>query len=275
MTALAAAVGALMAAGVLLIASGLRPADVVVDAPRKKRDHRIDPLRPVVALVAAAVALLITRWPVAGLGAGVAGWVVAASFSARQRVSDASRAEALALWVEMLRDAMGTARGIEGVLVATASTAPLVIRPEVTRMARRLAYDPLDEALDGLADDLAHPVGDLVVTALRLASRAGARQTRDVLADLADSAYREAEMHQRIEVARQRPRTAMRWVACIIGGFILLLVLFARDYLAPYRTPLGQIVLVFVAVYWGLGFWWMARMGRIPPIERFLARRAP
>ena len=140
-------------------------------------------------------------------------------------------------------------------------------------MARRLAYDPLDEVLDGLAEDLAHPVGDLVVTALRLASRAGARQTRDVLADLADAAYREAEMHQRVDVARQRPRTAMRWVASIIGGFIVLLVVFAQDYLAPYESAVGQIVLVFVSVYWGLGFWWMARMGRIAPIERFLARR--
>jgi Flp pilus assembly protein TadB len=271
-TALAAAVGALMTAGLLLVISGLRPAQTV---PRDRRGHEveIDPLRVMVTIAASALALLITRWPVAGIGAGIAGWAAAGSFSARRRVSDAARAEGLALWVEMLRDAMGTARGIEGVLVATAATAPLAIRAEVTRMARRLAYDPLDEVLDGLADDLAHPVGDLVVTALRLASRAGARQTRDVLADLADAAYREAEMHQRVEVARQRPRTAMRWVASIIGGFIVLLILFARDYLEPYRTGIGQVVLVFVAIYWGLGFWWMARMGRIPPIERFLARR--
>lgn len=272
MTALAAAVGAMIAGGALLIGSGLRPSAVNLETPRRRSIH-FDPMRPAVALAVALLALLVTRWPVAAAGAGLAGWALAGSFATRQRVTDAARAEALALWVEMLRDAMGTARGIEGVLVATAGTAPLAIRAEVTRMARRLAYDPLDEALDGLADDLAHPVGDLVVTALRLASRAGARQTRDVLGDLADSAYREAEMHQRIEVARERPRTAMRWVAVIIGGFITLLVLFAQDYLAPYDTALGQVVLVFVAVYWGLGFWWMSRMGHIPPVERFLARR--
>ncbi len=272
MTGLAAAAGALVAAGLLIAVSGFSPTPVR-GRPMRTRRAATDPLLPVAAMAAGGVALLITRWPVAALAAGVAGWTTATGFTSRRRVSDATRAEALALWVEMLRDAMGTARGIEGVLVATAATAPQAIRPEVTRMARRLAYDPLDEVLDGLADDLAHPVGDLVVTALRLASRAGARQTRDVLADLANAAYREGEMHQRVDVARQRPRTAMRWVASIIGGFIALLVVFAQDYLAPYETAVGQIVLVFVSVYWGLGFWWMARMGRFAPIERFLARR--
>ncbi len=272
MTALASVAGALVVVGVLVVAGGLAPAPAR-ERPTRARRADIEPQFPVAAIVAAAVALLVTRWPVAALGAGVAAWATAAGLASRRRVSDAARAEALALWVEMLRDAMGTARGIEGVLVATAGTAPQAIRIEVGRMARRLAYDPLDDVLDGLAEDLAHPVGDLVVTALRLASRAGARQTRDVLGDLADAAYREAEMHQRVEVARQRPRTAMRWVASIIGGFIVLLVVFAQDYLEPYESALGQVVLVFVSVYWGLGFWWMARMGRIAPIERFLARR--
>lgn len=274
MTALAALSGALFASGVLLLVSGVRPTEPIRPGERRRRAVDVDPAQPIGAAACAVLALVITRWPVAAIGAGLAGWFAAVPLVRRQRVSDAARAEALALWVEMLRDAMGTARGIEGVLVATAGTAPAAIRPEVARMARRLAYDPLDDALDGLADDLDHPLGDLVVTALRLASRAGARQTRDVLADLAATAYREAEMHQRVEVARQRPRTAMRWVTAIIGGFITLLVVFARDYLRPYETAVGQLVLVFVATYWGLGFWWMARMGRIAPIERFLARRS-
>ena len=273
MTALAALAGALFVSGVALALSGVRRTAIRGPRGRSARALELDPAQPIGALACAGLTLLITRWPVAALGAGMAGWFAAVPLVRRPRVSDAARAEALALWVEMLRDAMGTARGIEGVLVATAGTAPAAIREEVGRMARRLAYDPLDDVLDGLADDLDHPLGDLVVTALRLASRAGARQTRDVLTDLAAAAYREAGMHQRVEVARQRPRTAMRWVTVIIGGFIALLILFARDYLSPYETAVGQLVLVFVAIYWGLGFWWMARMGRIAPIERFLARR--
>ncbi|MGH9187787.1 MAG: type II secretion system F family protein, partial [Acidimicrobiales bacterium] len=90
---------------------------------------------------------------------------------------------------------------------------------------------------------------------------------------LAAAAYREADMYQRVDVARQRPRTAMRWVTVIMGGFVVVLVLFARDYLDPYGTAVGQVVLTFVCLYWGLGFWWMARMGQVTRTERFLARR--
>ena len=171
----------------------------------------------------------------------------------------------------MLRDTAGTARGIEGMLVATSSSAPAPIRADVQRMARRLEYEPLNVALDGLAEDLAHPIGDLVVTALRLASTAGSRRVRSVLDDLAVAAHQEASMHRRVDVARQRPRTTMRLVAVIVGVFIAGMLMFARTYLAPYGTALGQVVLAMVGLYWGLGFWWMTKMGRLGQVERFLA----
>ena len=207
--------------------------------------------------------------------AAAGGWFVPAAVRRRRGVQNEARTEAIALWAEMLRDAIGTARGIEGVLVATASTAPLPIRVEVMTMARRLEYEPLDVVLDELGDDLAHPIGDLVVTALRLTATAGAREVRSVLADLAAAAYSEADSHRRVDVARERPRAAMRYTAIVIGGFVALLVVFSGDYLAPYRTPIGQVVLAFVAFYWTAGFWWMHRMGRLQPVERFLAHPAP
>ncbi|MGH9188211.1 MAG: pilus assembly protein TadB, partial [Acidimicrobiales bacterium] len=190
MTALAALAGLLAVGGLMLAVSGVRPAPVA--SRRPTRSWEVDPAQLVAAVALAAVVLLVTRWPVAAVAAGLGGWFVAGPLLHRQRIGDAARAEAMALWVEMLRDAMGTARGVEGVLVATASTAPAPIRADVQRMARRLAYDPLDAVLDDLGDDLRHPIGDLVVTALRLASKAGARQTRDVLDQLAAAAYREA-----------------------------------------------------------------------------------
>jgi len=209
-----------------------------------------------------------------GIGVGVVplalGWVLGGMAGKRERRELDRRTEAIALWTEMLRDAIGTARGVEGVLVATAATAPLPIRAEVQAMARRLAREPLDVALDGLAADLDHPIGDLVVTALRLTSTAGGRQVRDVLANLAAAAYAEADSRRRVEVARERPRAAMRYTAIIIGGFVALLVVFSRTYLDPYDSALGQVVLVVVGFYWAAGFWWMHRMGRVAPVERFL-----
>ena len=269
MTLAAALAGVLVVGGLWFAAASWRPVAVT----RRSRSALLsvrDRRRWAGALAGFFVVLLVTRWPVAGLAGGAAGWAVAGTTGRTARTDSDRRTEAIALWAEMLRDAIGTARGIEGVLVATSVAVPLPIRTEVQTMARRLQREPLDTVLDGLAADLDHPIGDLVVTALRLTSTAGGRQVRDVLASLAAAAYAEADSRRRVEVARERPRAAMRYTAIIIGVFVALLVVFSRPYLEPYDSATGQVVLVFVGCYWAAGFWWMQRMGRTSPVDRFL-----
>lgn len=70
---------------------------------------------------------------------------------------------------------------------------------------------------------------------------------------------------------RLRLRRGGEYTAIVIVGFVALLVVFSRRYLEPYDSALGQVVLVFVGFYWAAGFWWMQRMGRGTPVERFLA----
>jgi hypothetical protein len=219
---------------------------------------------------AAVIALLITQWPVAGVGAAAAAWWVPLprQRAAQQRAE--ARTAALAQWCSSLRDAAGTARGIEGILIATAPSAPSAIRAEIGRMATRLEGQRLDVVLDRLAADLDHPIGDLIVTALRLASSAGSRRVRQVLGDLAVAAELEASMRRRVDVARQRPRSTMRLVAVIVAAFVVGLVVFANDYLDPYSTGVGQLVLTGIALYWAAGFWWMGRLGKVPQAQRFL-----
>jgi tight adherence protein B len=273
-TPLAAAAGVTLLAGLVLAVSGLRRRPVPVrdrgPKPARRRGEVPSPER--IALVAAAglVVLVLTRWPVAAAGAAFGVWYLS---QPRRRVGDASKADALTAWTEMLRDATGTPRGIEGVLTATADGAPALIRPHVLRLSRRLAYEPLDDALDDLAQDLDHPLGDLVVTSLRLAARSGGRQIRNVLDDLAVAAREEARMHRRIEVARERPRSDMRSVIVVMAAFVVVLTFVARDYLDPYDTVGGQLVLLGVAGTWAAGVAAMVRMGRSHPVDRFLVRR--
>lgn len=271
MTLLAALAGLVTVGGIWVAVTSWRPVPATERTPTVggRFDHMAS--RRLVAVTAGAtLAVMITRWPIAAVAGGGIGWLVSGVAGRTKRREFDTRTEAIALWAEMLRDAIGTARGVEGVLVATAATAPLPIRTEVQTMARRLQHQSLDEVLDDLATDLDHPIGDLVVTALRLTSTAGGRQVRDVLGNLAAAAYAEAESHRRIEVARERPRSAMRYTAIIIGGFVALLIVFSRRYLEPYDSALGQVVLVFVGFYWAAGFWWMHRMGRASAVERFL-----
>jgi tight adherence protein B len=275
-SALAALCGVLVAGGLWLAASSWSPVARASRAGRSPSRARfvLERDRVLAAAGAGVVVLVLTRWPVAALGAAGAGWAIAALPRRADRERHEARTEAIALWTEMLRDSMGTARGVEGVLVATAAAAPLAIRPEIARMAQRLTAEPLGEVLDALADDLDHPLGDLVVTALRLTSTTGGRRVREVLADLAAAAYAEAESHRRIGVARERPRAALKYTALIICGFAALLAIFSRRYLDPYDSTLGQAVLAAVGFYWAAGLWWMHRMGRADPVPRFLASNA-
>jgi tight adherence protein B len=275
-TALAALCGALVVGGLWLAMSSWRPVPVARTGrqPNGRASALLERDRVIAAVGAGLLVLVFTRWPVAAIGAAVAGWSIAAMPRRADRERHEARTEAIALWTEMLRDSMGTARGVEGVLVATAAAAPVAIRPEIQRMAHRLSSEPLGDVLDDLATDLDHPLGDLVVTALRLTSTTGGRRVREVLADLAAAAYAEAESHRRIAVARQRPRAALKYTALIIGGFVGLLAVFSRRYLEPYDSAVGQVVLAAVGFYWAAGLWWMHRMGRSNPVPRFLTNAA-
>lgn len=277
MILLAALAGMGLAGGVWLIIAGARPAEpaaasglrttIVLDEWVRRFDVR----RLGLAAGAALAAAVIVRWPVAVGAAAAAGWMVPLPGERARRRQAEARTEAIAQWCEMLRDAAGTARGIEGILVATASSAPGPIRPEIRQLAHRLEHQPLEQALDALAGDLAHPIGDLVATALRVAASAGSRRVAAVLGNLAVAAHHEASMRRRVEVARARPRSTMRLVALIVGLFVAALLLFAREYLSPYGTAAGQLVLLLIGLYWALGFLWMNRLGRLPQVNRLLS----
>jgi tight adherence protein B len=271
----AALAGAAVVVGMALSVSGLRP------VPGRTPSQRARPLgakvggaaagRVAWALLAGLVVLTVTRWPVAAVAAGTAVYVLWGRRQNRPHGATAiERTEAIAMWAELLRDATGTARGIEGILVATAADTPEAIRPTVVRFARRLAYEPIEQALPDLATELDHEVGDLVVTALEIAAAAGGRQIRSVLDDLARAAREQAAALRRQEVARERPRSEMRQVAVIAVGTVVVLSIAGGEYLAPYRSPAGQLVLLVVAAIWGLGFHAMARLARPDPVERYL-----
>jgi hypothetical protein len=275
----AALAGAAVVLGVVLVVSGLRR------VPAHQRSHRartarrpaggVGAARVGWAVLAGLAVVAVTRWPVAALGAAAAVYILGGRRHGRPRGPAAiERTEAIAMWAELLRDATGTARGIEGILVATAADTPESIRPTVVRFARRLAYEPIEHALPDLAGELDHEVGDLVVTALEIAAAAGGRQIRSVLDDLARAAREQAAALRRQEVARERPRSEMRQVAVIAVGTVVALGLVGGDYLAPYRSPAGQLVLVVVAAIWGAGFYAMARLARPEPVERYLVPSA-
>lgn len=274
MSVLAALVGAGLAGGVLLVVSALhRPG-----ALGARHTLRIESEARRRLLPAAGAALLtaaFTRWPVAALGAAVAGWWWPELFGGRAtRERAIARTEAIAAWTEMLRDTISGAHGLEETIVTTAAVAPAPIRPEVSALAARLDQEPLDVALRSFADDLCHPTGDLVVAALTLAASGSVGELGELLSALAGAARDEAAMRLRVEASRSRLRTAVRVIAACTATTAVGLILLNRPYVAVYSTALGQAVLAFVAVTWGLAFRWLARMSEFVGPERFLTAAA-
>jgi Flp pilus assembly protein TadB len=231
----------------------------------------------------------LTGWLVgaviAGLTVGaVTGWVVGAILAALAVVSlprilgsntdhkhNLERIEAIASWTEMLRDTLVAAAGLEQAILATAPASPKAIREEITELAVRLERgERLAPSLRHLADQLHDPTADLVISALVLAAEHQARQLANLLGELAGEAREQASMRMRVEAGRASTRTSVRVIVITTLSFAIGLMLLSRDYLAPYDSAFGQIMLLLVGGLFIAAFWWLARIARQREPERFL-----
>jgi tight adherence protein B len=214
----------------------------------------------------------LTRWIVGALLAAMAVWGIPRIFGANTDYErQIARIEAIAGWTEMLRDTLAAAAGLEQAITATAHTAPMAIRPQILDVAARLTRgDRLPATLRQLAIELADPTADLVIAALILSAEHQARQLAPLLGQLAETARGQVEMRQRVEASRARTRTTMRVVVVTTVCFASGLILFNSGFLAPYGTPVGQLVLLGIGAIFTVAFAWMARLARIEEPERFL-----
>lgn len=224
--------------------------------------------------VAAGTGLLvgaITGWVVGGLLAAMGAWSLPRILGSGTADRDqTARVEGIAGWTEMLRDTLAAAAGLEQTILATAPTAPKSIRPQIADLAARLERgERLSTALRHLADDLADPTADLVIAALTLASEHQARQLASLLGELAATARAQVEMHHRVEASRTRTRTTMRVVVITTLTFAGALVLFNPQFLSPYDSVAGQLILLVIGALFTVAFVWLRRMARIEAPDRF------
>ncbi|HEY3810476.1 MAG TPA: hypothetical protein VGL49_03495 [Acidimicrobiales bacterium] len=272
MTALAALCGAGVGLGLMLVIAGWRGIDL--PHPTRRLNHRkIERfnLRIGLAVGAAVVVGAATGWPVGAVLAGLAGWGAPVLLGGGRRHQAAvGRIEAIAGWAEMLRDTMAGSAGLEQAIIATASLAPLPIRAEVATLAVRLEGERLAPALRAFADEVADPTCDLVVAALVLAAEHQAQRLGELLGSLAAAARDQATMRLRVEAGRARIRTSVKVIVGATSALVVGLALFNRDYLAPYDTPVGQLVLLLVGGVFAIAFVWLARMTRPATVDRFL-----
>ena len=105
---------------------------------------------------------------------------------------------------------------------------------------------PLPEALARFADDVDDPAADMVVAALSLNARQRAGGLERILTSLAASSRTELEMRRKVELERRALRRQAQRIAFAVVGFVALQAVFARGWVEPYSTPLGQFVLAIL-----------------------------
>lgn len=279
-TLFAAIAGVLITSGILLTVAGGRRTDAPPRARTKRaRGTRADLVRSRRArgLVAGGVGLAVwavTGWPVAGavVTVTIVGLpVLLGTGKAAARSID--RIEAVEEWTRRVADVLVAGTGLEQALVASLATCPDPIRPEVTALCARLSarWTP-EQALRAFADDVDDAAADLVAAALVLAARRRGPGLARVLTSVADSVAEEVVVRRKVEAERAKPRATARAVTLITLGMVGVGAL-NGDYLAPYATGLGQLVLAAIAAGFVGCLAWMRALTLSAPEPRFLAGR--
>ncbi len=268
--------GALAGGGLLLLVVAFRglpkrpPANP--NEQGLERLRRLLSQRVTLSVIAGLVTLVVTRWPIAALGAGLLTltWRGLLGGATDERLSIA-RIEALASWTESLRDTIAGAVGLEQAIPASLRAAAPVLQEPLRLLIDRLRTRmPLPMALERFADDLDDPSADLIVASLILNSRVRGPGLREVLTALSKSAREELDMRRRVVSQRRSTRRSVQIVVGVTLSVVALLVLFNHEYVEPYTTVQGQLVLVLVLVMFAAGFVWLKRLSGFEVPSRFL-----
>lgn len=273
--------------GALLAVAGLRKTPVPATRPRRS-SRRISPGR-----VDALWSRTARRTKVllgAGLGVGVlvaltTGWLVAVVvlpaaavgvpflLSSPAGMARITRLKALEEWTRALAGVLTAGQGIEQAILATRRSTPPQIRTEVHALAARLeARWDTARALRAFADDIDDTTGDMVAGALILGSRRRGAGLASVLSDLAQDVAADVRARRAVESDRAKPRGVSRIITIITLSMLALLALLG-DYVAPYGTPVGQVILLVLLGAYVLVLLYMRWMTRGDVPARFIGRQ--
>lgn len=267
--------GALIVAGLIALAVGLRRTPVTPKAPRRTRRRISRRTRSLLAigLAAGVVFWLVTSWVLALLLGPIAAVGLPMLLTAPDAADRIVRLEAMEEWTRSLAGVLTVGVGLEQALVATLRSTPAPIASEVNRLVSRLrARWVTEDALRAFADELDDSTGDLIAANLILGARRRGAGLASVLEGLAESVSADVRSRRQVEADRAKPRATARWVT-LISASALLVLAFSGDYVKPYGSPIGQVVLVVLLFAYIATLVWMKRMAIGKPFPRFLDTR--
>lgn len=277
---IAGAAGMCLVGGALLIVVGLQRSPEPPPRPRSTPvwrrwwdSRRNGGTLLVVGILGGLVGLLLTGWPIALVAVPAACLGIPTLLAPPTRAT-VERLDAMAEWTRSLSGVLAAGVGLEQAIAAAGRSTPTSIKPEADRLIARLrARWSTEDALRAFADELNDPTGDLIAAALILGARRRGAGLAAVLDGLAESVSNEVNVRRQIEIERDRPRTTARWVT-LISVVVLALLATNGTYLAPYSTPVGQLVLAVLLTAYAGCLVWLRKVVIGKPPSRFLTVRA-
>lgn len=282
------AIGLLLAAGVLLVASPWlwprRPPspDARSGSPGRLADllaraglPTVSPVAlvavmAVLALVGAALIVLLV--PVLALAPAAAA-VGAVTPLLVLRARAAARRRALrAVWpdvVDHLLSGIRAGLGLPEAIGSLAETAPEQVRGAFLAFRRDYARTArFGESMDALKTTLADPVADRIVETLRMAREVGGTELPSVLRALSHYLRADATVRGEVEARQSWVRTAAR--LGVAAPWIVLLMLGTRpEAQAAYNSPTGVVLIVGGLAATLVAYRIMVAIGRLPEEGRW------
>jgi tight adherence protein B len=223
-------------------------------------------------LAGAAVMLVVSGSPTVGLVFGcLAAWL---PLGALGRRAAARRRSLVASWpdaVDDLASAVRAGMSLPDAVAALADRGPAPLRPSFARFAAdHRVTGSFGTCLDHLKADLADPVGDRVVEALRLARDVGGTELGRLLRTLSAVLREDARTRSELEARQGWAVNAARLAVAAPWATLAFLSL-RPGALAAYDSAGGVLVLAVAGATSALAYAGMKRIGRLPGDERVLS----
>ena len=272
--ATALAVGLLACAGVMLLIFGLTPTAPKSASEKPRKVMLPTPGRGVAAVIVGFLVFVVSGWVLAGAVGGLVVFSWGRVFRSTVATADRVRLEAIAKWLEDLRDVVrGSNLSMESALEQTAGSPPTAIAAELSRFVglRRRAV-PIEECLLQLADDLAHPTSDSAIAAMLLAVGTSGASLAATLSSLAVVARDEVAARTKSDRMRTTYESTMRRLVILAFGIVGFLRFFASEMLRPLSTPAGQLWLIVPIGVWIGSIVWLRSLAGYELPRRYRLR---
>lgn len=188
----------------------------------------------------------------------------------RARVRGRARRESWPEAVDNLVSGVRAGLSLPEALAALGRNGPAELRPPFARFAEdHRATGAFGACLDRLADDLADPVGDRVVEALRVAREVGGTDLGGLLRTLSRFLREDARTRGELEARQSWTVNAAR-VALCAPWLVLLLLATQSTTVRAYNSATGALVLAVGGAVSYVAFRLMRRIGQLPQEQRVL-----